>query len=90
MHVSSVLNKCAVLYCSIVIVTGTVGNALVLVVFIARWARLKTYETFMLVLAAVDLIGTLVAPTFFVLESVKVNKVQTYFSKSLSVLKKSY
>eukprot|EP00795_Rhopilema_esculentum_P004543 gene4543-20795_t len=49
--------------CSILIMlVGTFGNFLVLIIFSLRWSALKTCEVFMVSLAVADLIGTFTVP----------------------------
>ena len=55
-------------YCSLVIITGVLGNICVLIVFIAKWNRLRTYELFFVSLAIADIIGTMVYPLYKILE----------------------
>ena len=48
--------------CVLIIISGVVGNVIVLIVFISRWATLKTYEVFIVTLAVADLLGTIILP----------------------------
>lgn len=54
--------------CIIIIICGTIGNTTVLVVFIAKWNSISTYEIFMINLAVADLIGTMVYPNILLHE----------------------
>lgn len=48
--------------CVLIITSGIIGNILVLAAFLARWKDLKTYEMFIVTLAFVDLLSTVLLP----------------------------
>lgn len=51
------------LVCMSVLLFGIIGNGFVIVIFGRRYSDLKTYEVYMLSLAAADFIGTLLFPS---------------------------
>ena len=51
--------------CVIILITGILGNSLVIVVFTSKWTVLKTYEVYIINLAVADLIATIIYPSKF-------------------------
>ena len=49
--------------CFVVITLGLIGNLSVIVTFLKRWGKLRTYELFLISLAIADLLFSLVSPT---------------------------
>ena len=49
--------------CVVILFIGVVGNTLVIVVFGSKWSVIKTYEVYMINLAAADLIATIIYPS---------------------------
>ena len=51
-----------VLVCIAIMITGFIGNLMVIVIFSMRWSVLKTCEVFMISLAVADILGTFTIP----------------------------
>jgi len=51
-----------IFFCVVIMVTGFVGNLMVILIFTRRWKVLKTCEVFMISLAVADIIGTFTIP----------------------------
>ena len=64
-----------VIFCSVILILGFVGNLLVIITFGSKGARLKTYEVLMINLATADLLGTFCFPllTILTLKSVDIS-----------------
>ena len=56
--------------CLIILFTGIAGNILVLLVFLSKWSCLKTYEVYIINLAAADLVATLVLPSKYLHQTI--------------------
>ena len=59
--------------CLVVITLGVIGNSLVVVIFLLKWSKLKSFEIFMISLGIADWLNAVVAPSQSVLELVSFN-----------------
>ena len=61
------------IFCLCVLITGFLGNSLVIATFCKKFSKLKTCEIFMISLALADLIGTLCQPVLIIFNLKSVN-----------------
>ena len=86
--IMSFITEFQVVFCSIVLILGFVGNSLVIITFCSKGAKLKAYKALMISLAIADLLGTFCIPllTILTLKSVDISFLSNFGCQLISWL----